>query len=168
MAAPITSQAGLVNGSPLTISSPMLGSDPSFAVTFPNANQFGIIDSCHYFSLPANHGGLRLNYLVPSRTDGLGVNPWGSVNIRQDWTVEDIDGPECWRVPATRVNDPFHSDAAVILAPGVLARNLRVRASVMFKSGAAAGSVVNFQAALAGAGASVIVVALSHVEYRLY
>lgn len=166
--AAITSQGGLVNSTALTLSSTTLATATAFAVTFPTANQFGIFDGCHYFALPANHGGLAMNYLVPTRLDGGGTNPWALARPRQDWIVEDMDGSELWRVQSASINDPFHIDSAVIIAPGPDARNLRVRSSAMFRQGAGTGGVVNYQAALAGAGANVTVMAFSHVEFRLY
>lgn len=164
----VSSQGGLADTVDRTISSTTLASVAAYLVTFPVASQFGVIDSCHYFSLPANHGGLKMNWLVSSRIDGLGSNPFLLARIRQDWTWDQMDGDRCGRVPAVPVNDPTRTDAAVIIPPGAQAMNIRVRASAMFRSGAVINQTVNFQAALAGSGANVTVLQFSHLEFRLY
>lgn len=158
---------GLVNVADITISSQTLGTAAAFAVALA-ANQFAAVDFVGYFSLPTNHGGLRINWLVPTRLDGLGSNPWPIAKIRDDWTVSDLGASEHPLViPCVGINDPMHTDAATLVLPGQLARTLRVRGSCMFKANAVGGTV-NLQAALAGAGSNVTVLANSQVEYRLY
>lgn len=155
---------GLVNAADITISSQVLGTAVAFAVVMA-ANQYAAVDCVLYFSLPANHGGLKLNWLVPSRLD-TGV--WPLAKIRDDWDVVDVGGGDLPRlVPCNGVNDPMHGDAAIILLPGAAAHSLRVRGSCLFKA-PAGGGTVNLQAALAGAGSNVTVLANSQVEYRLY
>lgn len=155
---------GLVNAADITISSQVLGTASAFAVVM-TANQFAAVDCVFYFSLPANHGGLKINWLVPSRLD---TAAWPLAKIRTDWTVTDVgsDQPPLY-IPCVGINDPMHTDAAIILLPGPVARQLRVGGSCLFKA-PAGGGTVNLQAALAGSGANITVLANSQVEYRLY
>lgn len=157
---------GLRNAADITISSQTLGTAAAFAVSMANS-QFACVDTVLYISLPANHGGFKLNWLVPLRLD---TGAWPLAKIRDEWQVSEIGFPEPPKiVPCVSVNDPLHTDAAVIVPPGPTARSLRIRGSCLFQAPTSGGPfTVNLQGALAGAGANVTVVANSQVEYGLY
>lgn len=158
------SLVGLVNAADITISSQTLGTASAFAVVL-TANQYAAVDCFMWISLPANHGGLKVNWLVPSRLD---TGAWPMARIRYDWDVTELNSESpASLVPCAGINDPMHTDAALIVRPGGSARQLRITGSCSFKA-PAGGGTVNLQAALAGAGANVTVLANSQVEYRVY
>lgn len=155
---------GLVNLADITISSQILGTAPDFAVVL-GANKYAAVDCVLYFALPANHGGLQINWLVPARMD---TGAWPLAKIRDNWTVCDVaSDPQPRHVLCVAINDATRTDAAMIVPPGPDARLLCVRGSCLFKA-PAAGGTVNLQAALVGPGANVTVLANSQVEYRVY
>lgn len=155
---------GQVNASDIVISSQTLGTAAAFAVVM-TANQYAAVDCLLYLTVPANHGGFKLNWVVPNRLD---TGTWPLAKIREDWSYVDVGSdarPSI--VPCVSINDSMHVDAAVILPPGSAARSLRINGSCLFKA-PAGGGTVNLQGALAGSGANVTILANSQVEFRLY
>lgn len=157
----ITSHLGQGNAADIVIAGLTLASAAPFAVVIPAqvGGAFVVVDSYLRFTLPANHGGLRVNWLVPAA--------WPLVEIRQDWTIEDIgqnNAPE--RLIAPAANGPQHTDG-VCIAPGIVARSIRMRASHLFRS-PAAGATINLQASKISAAASPTLEAFSHLEVRMF
>lgn len=155
---------GQVNAADITISSQTLGTAAAFAVVL-TANQYAAVDCLMYLSLPANHGGFKCNWLVPLRLD---TGAWPLAKIRDDWQVSEVGGdipPNI--VSCVGINDPLHTDAALIVQPAATARQLRIRGSCLFRA-PAAGGTVNLQGALVGAGSNATILANSQIEFRLY
>lgn len=148
------------NAADITVSSQTLGSAAAFAIAF-SASQAGIIEACLFVSLPANHGGFALNWLLPTTT-------WPFARIRDDWSVTEVGTdapPYFYQTPG--INDPQHADTVIVARPDSRARIIKVRGTAMFKA-PAGGGAINLQGCLAGSGASVVIQAGSAVEGRLY
>lgn len=157
--------AGFVNSTDIVIASTTLGTAAAFASPALTNGQFCIADVCIYASLPANHGGLVMNWRIPARLDD---QSWLLALVRDDWMVAQLntDAP-LKRVLTGPPNDPVHADAAEIAAPGAAPLLLRIRGSCLFQAGAAGGAI-NLQGAKAGAGASVTILAKSQTRFEIY
>lgn len=157
----ILSHTGQGNAADITLNNLALASASAFAVVIPAqaGGQFVVVDTFLRVSLPTDHGGIRLNWMVPAS--------WPLAELRTDWIAFDSGSNE----PGTRllvpaVNDPQHVDS-VILPPGALARTVRINASHLFRA-PAAGATINLQAAKVASGASPVVLAFSHIEIRMF
>lgn len=155
---------GKVNSSDIIVNSQTLASAAAFALVI-GANQFASISTLLRLSLPANHGGFKLNWTVPLRLDN---GAWPYAVIEDDWSVVDVGSNEGPRfITCLAINDPTRTDAAIIIPAGGAARTLRIRGACTFKA-PAAGGTINLQGALAGAGANVTILTNSQVKSQLY
>lgn len=162
----ISSHTGQGNAADVVISNTALASASEFDVVIP-AQAGGLsvaIDTYLRVLLPANHGGLRINWRVPLR---LSDQTWPLAELREDWIAYDVMSTEPGqRLIVPSVNDPQHTDA-ITISPGAVARTLRINCSHLFRS-PAAGATISLQAAKTSSGASPTLLAKSHIEIRMF
>lgn len=162
----LTSQVAQGNGADIVVSNLVLASAAPFDLVIPAqaGGLFVAVDTILFFSFPANHGGIKINWKVPLRLD---TAAWPLAKLRDDWTAYDEGSDEPGRrllVPG--VADPIHTDA-VIIPPGSAARIVRLAASHLFRS-PAAGATISLQACKVTSAASPTLLAFSAIEARMF